>query len=93
MVYYFITSIRENYILFYRKENDLYYERKICESFFKVWCVDADWFVDEGRKLGLCLATGKKTRGNIILGNTFVGGYGPKDKVDALCSLIKEKRL
>lgn len=39
----------------------------------------------------MCLATGKKTRGNIILGNTFVGGYGPKDKVDALCSLIKEK--
>ena len=66
-------------------------KEKFVKVFFKVWCVDADWFVDEGRKLGLCLATGKKTRGNIILGNTFVGGYGPKDKVDDLCSLIKEK--
>lgn len=66
-------------------------KEKYVKVIFKVWCINSDWFVDEGKKLGLCIAACKRTRGNIILGNTVVAGYGPKDKVDTLCDLIKTK--
>ena len=66
-------------------------KEKYVKVIFKVWCIDSDWFIDEGKKLGLNLASGKQTRGNMILGNTFVGTYGPKDKIDALCDLIKKE--
>ena len=58
---------------------------------FKVWCIESEWFVDEGKNLGLTIASCKKTRENIILGNNIVAAYGPKDKIDALCDLIKKE--
>lgn len=65
-------------------------KEKYVKVIFKVWTIDADWFVDEGKKPGLRIAACEKTRGNMILGNNLVAAYGPKDKVDALCDLIKK---
>lgn len=65
-------------------------KEKYVKIFLKVWCIDADWLVDKGEELGLRIAAGKKTRANMILSNTYVAAYGPKDKIDALCDWIKK---